>query len=175
MGLDRRTWYQKCGDCDGQSFSFYTAENGRWRTKLCDMCDARGWVDKVTPEMGKIIGGLAAFAINMVMDERNDENMGCCPLCCAPCVSLKRLQEIGAPVGNWVNLASGQEWGDTDGLYSWQLPNGDVNWDMVTERWDMVDCHEGMEDGDQLGAADHGAVSGSGSGSAAAGGVEPVH
>lgn len=107
--------------------------------------------DFATPEVlgivpGFVTGGLVAHVINNLlhdppMDHKGGELevYGCCPVCCAPCASLTWLRD-NAPT--WA--AAGVR--DATGLaWDWQAEDGDIDWNVITERWKNADtygCHD---------------------------------
>lgn len=71
----------------------------------------------------------------------------CCPECCAPCHALRSLRDyqdewLGYQLSRWNH--------NEDGQWSWQLPTGNVDWQMVERHWRTdMGCHD---EGDESGA-----------------------
>lgn len=92
-----------------------------------------------------VTGGLIAHSINNLRlnppADHKGEDLdvdGCCPVCCAPCISLLWLRD-NAPMwaGAAVRAATGDGW-------DWQV-DGDIDWDAISERWARADtfgCHD---------------------------------
>lgn len=79
---------------------------------------------------------LAAFAINELLTA--DE--GCCPKCCGPCWSLKKLIDEG-------KLDQVVKSDDTGDYYDWQdADTGKVRVEKIVAQWELGKKHLGCED-----------------------------
>lgn len=96
---------------------------------------------------GFVTGGLVAHVINNLLHDPPPDHQGgeleangCCPVCCAPCVSLLWLRD-NAPT--WTSRVAADA---TGGLgWDWQVEDGGIDWNMITDRWkdaDTYGCHD---------------------------------
>ncbi|HWB36943.1 MAG TPA: type II toxin-antitoxin system HicB family antitoxin [Rugosimonospora sp.] len=85
----------------------------------------------------KALAGLVAHALNQLdgWDHPQDDH-GCCPYCCAPCASLKALDEAGQLDDAVRPIADGYVWWDSD--------TGAVDRGWMARAWRETDCHSLM-------------------------------
>lgn len=83
------------------------------------------------------LAGLVAHALNQLdgWDQPQDDH-GCCPYCCAPCASLKALDEAGQLDNAVRPIADGYVW--------WDANAGTVDRGWMARAWRETDCHSLM-------------------------------
>lgn len=65
--------------------------------------------------------------------EQEEDSLGCCPTCCAPCAALKALLDAGT-LDDAVRHRTTSSW--------WDATNGRVDRDWLSKAWRMTSCHE---------------------------------
>lgn len=63
-----------------------------------------------------------------------EECHGCCPTCCGVCHSMAWLRDNdNDTITSLLKLI--------DGPWTWQLPDGSINWAAIEPHWHLTDCH----------------------------------
>lgn len=66
-----------------------------------------------------------------------DDDIGCCPACCAPCAAVKALLDAGQLDDAVRERGPGWNW--------WDDTNNRVDRDLLVRAWRLTECHDDNE------------------------------
>jgi len=76
--------------------------------------------------------GTLAFSLDML--SRSNEDLGCCNICCAPCVSIREMQEYGI-LDHYAAMCV-TEYGESDW---WDFSTNKVSTDFLVRAWRLTE------------------------------------